>query len=136
MLAEGDATVAQDPTHSADFGDRASVRGHVAAHWRFYRAHLPEIIALRQAAMVDEGFAHRLQQMLAAGAEHMHEHLSYVRDLPGEPALVISVMYSLLDQFAWTWLAAGGDGTGRALSDDDAIDLLTEFLHRGISGSG
>ena len=54
--------------------------------------------------------------------------------VPGDPELVISVMYSLLNQFAHTWLVAGGDGTGRQISDEEAIDVLTTFLHRGFTG--
>ena len=41
---------------------------------------------------------------------------------------------ALLDQFAWQWLAAGGDGSGPAPSDDEAIELLTTLLHSGIAG--
>ncbi|WP_216214189.1 TetR/AcrR family transcriptional regulator [Amycolatopsis aidingensis] len=136
MLAEGDREVAEDPAHSADFTDRAAVRWHVAAYWRFYRAHLPEMIALRQAAMVNAEFDRRLRQIMAADQEQIRDHLAHVPVLPGDPELVISAMYSLLDQFAWTWLAAGGDGSGRTLSDDEAIDLLTDVLYRGIAGSG
>jgi AcrR family transcriptional regulator len=136
MLAEGDESVLTDATHSADFTDRSAVRWHVAAFWRFYRAHLPEMVALRQAAMVNADFARRLQQLMTEDAAHMREHLSHVRDLPGDPGLVISAMYSLLDQFAYTWLVAGGDGTGLTLTDDDAVELLTELLHRGIVGPG
>ncbi|GAB3481765.1 TetR/AcrR family transcriptional regulator [Amycolatopsis cihanbeyliensis] len=136
MLAEGDRAVAEDPTHSADFTDRAAVRWHIAAYWRFYRAHLPEMIALRQASMVNAEFDRRLREIMAADREDLRDHLERVPVLPGDPELVISAMYSLLDQFAWTWLAAGGDGSGRTLPDDEAIDLLTDFLYRGIAGSG
>ena len=44
-------------------------------------------------------------------------------------------IHSLLDQFAYTWLAAGGDGTGRTISDEEAIETLTEFVHRGLAGT-
>lgn len=29
----------------------------------------------------------------------------------------------------------GGDGTGRQVGDDEAIDVLTDFIHRGIAGT-
>jgi hypothetical protein len=49
---------------------------------------------------------------------------------------VISAFRALLDEFAWLWLAGGGDGSGPAPSDDEAIDLLTTILHSGIAGRG
>jgi hypothetical protein len=55
--------------------------------------------------------------------------------LPGEPRLVVSAFQSLLGQFAYTWLAAGGDGSGREISDEEAIDVLTDFIYRGIAGT-
>jgi hypothetical protein len=71
-------------------------------------------------------------------AEHRHfvGHLAGVRHLPGPPHLVISAFRALLDEFAWLWLAAGGDGSGPAPSEDEAIDLLTTILHSGIAGRG
>lgn len=134
MLAEADENVAADSEHSEDLGDRAAVRWHVAALWRFQRRHLAELTALRQAAMIDERFSRRAQEIMNADREHMRGHLSFVDDLPGDPALVISAMYALLDQFSWTWLVAGGDGSGRRLTDDEAIEFLTEFLHRALVG--
>ena len=45
-------------------------------------------------------------------------------------------MGATLEQFAWTWLAAGGDGSGPPPSDEEAIELLTTMLHSGIAGRG
>jgi AcrR family transcriptional regulator len=138
MLAEGDEAAAQ-PAHNPDFTDRSAVRWHVAAYWAFYRRHIPEMVALRQAAMANPEFGLRLQEILATDSEHMTMHLDFVRaagiPLPGEPRLVVSAFQSLLDQFAYTWLVAGGDGTGRQIGDDEAIDVLTDFIHRGIAGT-
>ncbi|WP_433277817.1 TetR/AcrR family transcriptional regulator [Pseudonocardia xinjiangensis] len=138
MFAEGDRA-AEDPTHRSDFGDRDAVRWHIEQYWGFYREHVPEMVALRQAAMADPGFGRRLQEMVTRDAAHLIGHLDPVRaagiPLPGEPDLVVSVYCSLLDQFAYTWLAAGGDGTGRQISDEEAIETLTEFVHRGLAGT-
>ena len=135
MLAVGDAATL-DPQHTADFTDRASIRWHVATFWGVYRAHLPVFVALREAAMVDPVFRARLREISAADDRHFAGHLAGVRHLPGPPHLVISAFRSLLDQFAWQWLAAGGDGSGPAPSDDEAIELLTTILHSGIAGRG
>ncbi|KID29006.1 transcriptional regulator, TetR family [Prauserella sp. Am3] len=133
MLAEADLDVYADPEHSEDLRDRAAVRWHVAAYWRFHRAHVPELTALRQAAMVDERFAGRMQEITAADREHLSRHLSHVDGLPGDPQLVGSAVRALLEQFAWTWLTLGGDGSGRELSDDEAIEFLTDFIHRALT---
>lgn len=135
MLAAGDAATL-DPQHTKDFTDRASIRWHVATFWGVYRAHLPVFVALREAAMVDPVFRARLREISAADDRHFAGHLAGVRHLPGPPHLVISAFRSLLDQFAWQWLAAGGDGSGPAPSDDEAIELLTTILHSGIAGRG
>jgi AcrR family transcriptional regulator len=139
MLAEGDDAVDEaGPGHSPDLTDRAAVRWHVEAYWRFYRRHLPEMVALRQAAMVDPGFGRRMQETLAADGDPMLDHLGHVSaagiPLPGEPRLVASAINSLLDQFAYTWLVAGGDGSG-PIDDDTAVDLLTDFVHRAVAGT-
>ena len=46
MLAEADEAVHVDATHDADFSKIESIRWHVAAFWRFYEAHIPEMVAL------------------------------------------------------------------------------------------
>ncbi|SFQ19697.1 DNA-binding transcriptional regulator, AcrR family [Amycolatopsis arida] len=134
LFAAADQEVDADPRHTADFTDRDSVRWHVAAFWQFYRAHLPELVALRQAAMVDERFRRRLRDLVTADRAHLADHLAPVRHLPGPPHLVLSAMSGLLDQFAWTWLVEGD--TEHALDDDEAVEFLTEFLHRALTRGG
>jgi AcrR family transcriptional regulator len=139
MFAEGDDSVYEDSSHSSDFADRSSVRWHVAVFWRFYRAHLPEMVALRQAAMVNPEFERRLRELLTADSDPMVEHLGHIPaagiPLPGAPNLVVSAIHSVLDQFAYTWLAGSGDGSGEGVSDEDAIELLTDFIYRGVAGT-
>jgi Transcriptional regulator len=135
VLAEGDA-ISQEPEHSTDFTDREAVRFHVASFWRFYRKHLPVMVALREATQSDPELRSLVQQLTREDGLHMQEHLETVRNLPGEPRLVVSAMNALLEQFAWTWLAAGGDGSGPPPSDEEAIELLTTMLHSGIAGRG
>jgi AcrR family transcriptional regulator len=136
MLAESDEEVGRDATHSPDFAERSSVRWHVAAFWHFYRRHLPEMLALREAAMVNPAFGRRLRELMETDNDHMLGHLDHVTAagsvLPGEPRLVLSAISSLLDQFAYTWLGPGGSGE---VTDEEAIETLTDFVHRGIAGT-
>jgi AcrR family transcriptional regulator len=138
-MLDDDEAATTDPQHNPDLSERAAVRWHVAAYWRFYQRHLPEMVALREAAMANPEFCRRLREIAAADGAHMLDHLALVRaagiPLPGEPRLVVSAMYSLLDQFAYTWLVGGGDGSRPPVDDDEAIDTLTDLLHRGIAGT-
>lgn len=137
MLAEGDRRV-EEPGHSPDFTDPAAVRWHVAMYWRFVRAHPSVIVALHQAAMVDEHFAQRLRQLLEPNLHDLADHLEHIRagggQLPGDPVVVASAMVSLMSQFAFTWLIGGGEVLGRELSEEEAVDTLAGFIVHGISG--
>jgi AcrR family transcriptional regulator len=133
LLAEGDAG-AVSTGHGDDFRDREAVRWHVAAYWDFYRRHRTIVVALQQAATVDEAFARRSQEMLEPDLHHIADHLAALK-LPGDPLVVASMFTALLSTFAATWLSGNGPDLGRALSDDEAIESLTSFIHAGIGGS-
>ncbi|MGI5126999.1 TetR/AcrR family transcriptional regulator [Pseudonocardia sp. CA-107938] len=135
LLEAGDEAAAE-PEHSMDFTDRAAIRFHVASFWRFYREHMPVMVALREAAQADPALRERLQELTREDGDHLQAHLATVRHLPGAPRFVVSAFTSLLEQFAWTWLANGGDGSGPPPSDEEAIELLTTILHSGIAGRG
>jgi AcrR family transcriptional regulator len=132
LLAEGDAG-AVSPGHGDDFRDREVVRWHVATYWDFYRRHRTIVVALQQAATVDEAFARRSQEMLEPDLGHIAGHLAALK-LPGDPLVVASMFTALLSTFAATWLAGNGPDLGRELSDDEAIETLTSFVYAGIGG--
>ncbi|GAA0900783.1 TetR/AcrR family transcriptional regulator [Pseudonocardia zijingensis] len=137
MLEDNSART--DPEHDPDLSRRGAVRWHVAEFWHFYRRHLPEMVALREAATVSPEFGRRLQEIISADSAHLLGHLELVRaagiPLPGDPRLLVSAVHCLLDQFAHTWLVLGGDGSRPPVDDDEAIDLLTDLLHRGLAGT-
>jgi AcrR family transcriptional regulator len=130
LLAEGDASAGM-AGHGTDFRDRETVRFHVAAFWGFYRRHRAIMVALQQAALVDDAFAERAQQMMAADLGHIRDHLAAL-DLPGDPLVSASLFGTTVSAFAATWLSAGRPDLGRPLSDEEAIETLTTFLHRGL----
>jgi len=132
LMAEGDETV-EASGHGDDFRDRAAVRWHVAVYWGFYRRHRTVVVALQQAATVDESFARRSQELLEPDLRHLAGHLSGL-DLPGDPLVVASMFTTLLSTFADLWLSGRGPQLGRELSDEEAIETLTSFLHAGIGG--
>jgi AcrR family transcriptional regulator len=132
LLADGDAT-AGTPGHSDDFRDRAAVRWHVALYWDFYRRHRAVVVALRQAATVDAAFARRSQELLEPDLHHIAGHLAKLNP-PGDPLVVATMFTTLLSSFADLWLSGQGPQLGRELSDDEAIETLTSFLHAGMGG--
>jgi AcrR family transcriptional regulator len=133
LLAEGDAAAAAEG-HGDNFADRDAVRYHVAAFWGFYRRHRTVMDALRQAATVDASFARVSREMMEPDLNHIAAHLAAL-DLPGDPVVIASMFAVLVSGFAATWLSEDNrPRLGRELSDDEAIETLTTFLHRGFTG--
>lgn len=117
-----------------------ALRARVSVYWYTYRAHLPEIRALGQAAQVSPAFARRLTQIRHAELQTMRGHLERLRaggfGLPGDPAVLASAFNALLEGFCAIWIAGDGEPIGRSLSDDEAIDTLTGLLAHGLLGRG
>ncbi|WP_436522052.1 TetR/AcrR family transcriptional regulator [Actinoplanes sp. HUAS TT8] len=132
LLAEGDAS-AEMAGHGTDFRDREAVRWHVAAFWHTYRRHHVVMLALQQAALVSDTFAERSRDLLAPDLGHIADHLAGLA-LPGDPLVCASLFGTTISAFATSWLSANRPDLGRELSDDEAIDTLTGFLHAGLGG--
>jgi AcrR family transcriptional regulator len=132
LLEEGDAS-AEMPGHGTDFRDREAVRWHVAVYWNVYRQTRTVMTALQQAASVDEHFAVQAQRMVEPDLHHIAGHLTGL-DLPGDPLVVASMFTSLISTFAATWLSGNHPRLGRELTDEEAIETLTSFVHAGIGG--
>jgi AcrR family transcriptional regulator len=139
LLAESDRDVtAADAQHSADFTDRAAVRWHVAAYWRFYARHAVELAALRQAALVNAEFGAQMQALISRDIDHIRDHLDPItaagRTLPGRPDVVLAMFAGLLDGFGSHWQMSGGRFGERHVDEDEAIDALTDFVYRALNG--
>ncbi|HEY8480055.1 MAG TPA: hypothetical protein VIL71_09515 [Spirillospora sp.] len=91
------------------------------------------MVALKQAAMLDERFERRLQDLLSADAEHLISRFEALPDPKPDPRLQASAFRALLEEFAYTWLVVN-PAEGRTISDDEAIDVLTNLLHHGMAG--
>ena len=114
---------------------RRSARGfppvwHVAQYWRFFRENRTVILALDQAALVDQRFADRVATLLEPDLKHLAAHFAGVSGRPEATALAISALWR---EFARAKLvqrhAAAGD-----LTDEEAIELLTDLTDRGVNG--
>ncbi|MER7010098.1 TetR/AcrR family transcriptional regulator [Saccharopolyspora sp. NPDC000359] len=130
MLAASDREVHADAAHDDDFAKRAAIRWHVAQYWRFFRAHRTVILALDQAALVDQRFADRLTTLLEPDLRHLADHFAGVSDRPAATALAVS---TLMRQFTHAKLVQQHPAAAD-LTDDEAIDLLTDLVDRGVNG--
>ncbi|GAA0707787.1 TetR/AcrR family transcriptional regulator [Dactylosporangium roseum] len=123
-----------DPDH--DLADEAQLRAHVAAAWTAFRDHLPVMVALFQASTAEEPYSGTARQRLAQDTTMLREHLERMaesgRVLPGRPAVVADAMGSMLAFFAYAHLTAPEP----RLTDDEAIETLTQLLLRGLAGAG
>lgn len=128
LLAEGDTHAALDG-HPDDFRDRAAVRWHVAVYWDFYRRHRAVMSALAHAAVVDEGFARRSREMLEPDLHHIAGHLAGL-DTPGDPLVAAKLFTTTLSSVTAGWFATAAPMVG----EDEMIETLTTFLHRGLGG--
>jgi AcrR family transcriptional regulator len=137
MLAEGDRRAAT-PGHDPDFSSLEAVRWHVAQYWTFVTRNPEVILALQQAAMIDEHFADRERELLAPTVRDLAAHLEYVRAaggrLPGEPLAVAAAIVALMSQYAHTWLTDRGQELGPRPSADEAVDMLAGLILHGIMG--
>jgi AcrR family transcriptional regulator len=133
ILASADELVLDFAGHDEDFSKLSAVRWHVAAFWAFYRAHLPEMIAVKQAGMADPELGRRLQEIMADDDQHMIDHFSHLPTPPANPMVAISAMNALMEGFAYTWLVVN-PASGQTITDEEAIDTLTNLLHHGLAG--
>jgi AcrR family transcriptional regulator len=134
LLAETDAVVAADAEHDPDFRNRAAVRYHVASFFAFFRAHHTVLVALQQAALVDQRFAARVAELNSADLGHLAEHVDHVRadghEPPGPARAVAMAIAKLLWGFGFSQVVDGDTG----LSDEAAVELITDLIHRGVAG--
>ncbi|WP_103353176.1 TetR/AcrR family transcriptional regulator [Amycolatopsis sp. CA-128772] len=136
IAASGDES-ADSEDHLADFSNPAAVRWHVKQYWDFYRDNAATMLALRQAAMVSEPFARTVAQFGASQAADLDDHLAYITRaglrLPARPDRCGMLIYQLVDSFAATWLH-GSAPDGTPPTDEEAVELLTRFVYRGLTG--
>lgn len=130
MIEATDREVEADIAHDPDFAKREAIRWHVAQYWRFFRTNRAVILALDQAALVDQRFADRLATLLEPDLRHLAEHFAGVSDRPAATALAISALWQ---RFAHAKLVQQHPATAD-LTDDEAIDLLTDLTDRGVNG--
>ncbi|MFJ7903709.1 TetR/AcrR family transcriptional regulator [Streptomyces sp. NPDC096198] len=125
-----DFTAASDemaaaPGHKADFTDPEAIRYHVAAYWRVHQEHAPTLLALRQAALVNEDFARTLSRYRRSQFDDLADHLAHVPDLPASPEVSLTVLATMIDSLAQLW---------PEVPESEAVEVITRFVYRALNG--
>ncbi|MFB8002506.1 TetR/AcrR family transcriptional regulator [Nocardia sp. NPDC056000] len=132
LAVEGDSS-AEAPGHKSDFTDPEAVRYHVEQYWNFARRNWPVLRAMNQAALVNEQFA---QMVAGYGAEQRADIADH---LDGFPAAGLKLPGSVDASLAMMFMATTGvlqaiEEGGLELTDEQAVDSLTLFIYRGLTG--
>ncbi|GAA5168923.1 TetR/AcrR family transcriptional regulator [Amycolatopsis dongchuanensis] len=124
ISADSDEAAATEG-HKSDFSDPDAVRWHVKAYLDFHRANAATMLAMRQAALVNEDFAEKFAHFGEVQRRDLIGHLAGL-DLPAPPEVSVALMSALVDGFVE--LAPAG------LSEEDLTEALTRFVYRGLTG--
>ncbi|WP_327145791.1 TetR/AcrR family transcriptional regulator [Nocardia sp. NBC_01327] len=132
LEAEGDVS-AESPDHKPDFTDPEAVRYHVDSYWSFARHNWAVLRATSQAALVSEDFARIVADFGAQQRLGIRDHLDGFPaaglELPGSPDVSLAIMFLATSAL----LQAVEDGA-LELTDEQAVEALTRFIYRGLTG--
>ncbi|MEU4315779.1 TetR/AcrR family transcriptional regulator [Nocardia sp. NPDC024068] len=132
LSAAGDEQAGREE-HNPDFSDPSAVRFHIAGFWHFAREHAPVLRAMGQAALVNDDFAREMGRFGADQrvdiADHLDGLLAKGLTLPGTVDASLAMMFYLVQAIA----AAVEDGA-LEVSDAEAVESLTRFVYRGLTG--
>ncbi|MFG1770186.1 TetR/AcrR family transcriptional regulator [Nocardia salmonicida] len=124
---------AADPEHNGDFTDPAAVRYHVRGYWTFAREHASVLRAIGQAALVSPDFARIIAGFGAEQRADIADHVADFPDrglrLPGTVDASLAMMFAAVDGM----LRMVEDGSV-TLTDEEAIESITRFVYRGLTG--
>ncbi|MGK8522965.1 TetR/AcrR family transcriptional regulator [Nocardia asteroides] len=132
LAAAGDER-AEGPDHNPDFSDPDAVRHHVAGYWTFAREHAPVLRAVNQAALVNEEFARMVARFGSEQRADIADHVAGFGEkglrLPSTVDASLAMMFLLTQSL----LVAVEEGSVE-LTDEQAVDGLTRFIYRGLTG--
>ena len=125
QVATASDQYANAAAHKSDFSDPAAIRYHVAVYWHVYHEHAATMLALRQAALVDENFDRTLREFRRAQFDDIRDHLDHVANLPAPPEISLTVLAATLDGLAQIW---------PDMPEDEAVEVITRFVYRALNG--
>ncbi|GAA5053631.1 TetR/AcrR family transcriptional regulator [Nocardia callitridis] len=132
VAAEGDLA-ARTEEHNADFTDPDAIRFHISTYWTAARRHWAVFRSIQQAALVDDDFARQAADFGARQRDELADHLDGFAAkglrLPSTPDASLSMMFLLVTSL----IQAVEEGVVE-LDDEAAIEGLTRFVYRGLTG--
>ncbi|KAA8886255.1 TetR/AcrR family transcriptional regulator [Nocardia colli] len=132
VAAAGDVT-AEGPDHNPDFTDPAAIRFHVEGYWIAARQHWAVFRSIQQAALVNDEFARQAGQFAIQQRRDIADHLDQFGPrglaLPTTPDASLAMMFLLTTSM----VQAVEEGTVE-LTDKQAVEALTRFIYRGLTG--
>jgi DNA polymerase III gamma/tau subunit len=107
---------------------KRDVHEHVLAYWRSYREHLPEMVAIYDAAVSDPEFAEIQKQIRATDVSIWRTHIKELRIHLGKPAsesaALAQMVVGLLESHCYATMHLGQRGS---------VNTLTGFVYGGIT---
>ncbi|MQY29137.1 TetR/AcrR family transcriptional regulator [Nocardia aurantia] len=132
LAAEGDENAAR-PEHREDFTDPEAIRFHVEGYWRFARRNWAVLRAMSQAALVNDEFAAIMRAFAVEQRDEIIGHMAYIPAaglrLPGSPEAGLTMMFAAVDGL----LQSMREGV-LEITDEQAVEDLTRFIYRGLTG--
>ncbi|MFE3443133.1 TetR/AcrR family transcriptional regulator [Nocardia sp. NPDC059180] len=124
---------AEQPGHNPDFSDPDAVRFHIAGYWNFAKKNAVVLRAMGQAAIVNEDFARTLSRFGVDQRADIADHLDGLAAKGLQLPSGVDASLAMVFYLAQGILTGVEDGAVR-LSDDEAIEGLTRFIYRGLTG--
>ena len=114
------------------------IRELCAVYWHGCRDHSAELAAMFQAAMQNEHFKARWQEIrtdmrrkIAAAIVNTKKSGLAMPPNP-DPDALASAIGSMMTYFTYTWLIDGGESDRTSLTDDVAIDTMARVFYRSV----
>ncbi|WP_405165300.1 TetR/AcrR family transcriptional regulator [Nocardia sp. NBC_01499] len=132
VAAQSDVT-AEGPGHNPDFTDPAAIRFHVEEYWVAARQHWAVFRSIQQAALINDEFARQAGQFAIQQRRDIANHLDGFGPrgltLPSTPDASLAMMFLLT-----TSMVQAVEEGAVELTDKQAVDGLTRFIYRGLTG--
>lgn len=114
------------------------IRELCAVYWRGCRDRSAELAAMFQAAMQDDHFRQRWQEIRSdtrrkiAASIVAAEKAGLVMATNPDPDAMASAIGAMMNYFCYIWLIDGGEVNSAPLSDDAAIDTMARVFYRSV----
>lgn len=108
-----------------------ALRQSISDFWYHYRRRLPEVVGIFHASLVDPAFAARWRKIRTNGTVTIARGIRQAQAdgfAPGiDPLIAASALSGMMEHFCYVWQAQGGDDIDQELTDELAIETLSNL---------